>query len=288
MDVELRHLRAFLAVARHLSFSRAASELRMTQPSLSRSVQRLEAALGTRLVHRTSRNVTLTPAGQYAQERLGRQLPALDSTLNGIRDSGTIRLGFAWLLPDPWTQRAVVRFENATRGTVEPVRHDDPAAAVDLGEVDVAVIRGAPPGGNATAVPFLRERRVAAVSTSSPLAARDRLGWDEFRNWPLVVNTVSGSTTPADWADGQAPDDVVPCGNFDEWLELVAAGRGVGVVPDSAVRRSPHSWIRFLPIDDAPPIPVHIVYSPGSRHPLLRAFVEAAMAERPCRAPGTG
>ncbi|WP_414170333.1 LysR family transcriptional regulator [Streptoverticillium reticulum] len=287
MDVELGHLRAFLAVARHLSFSRAASELRVTQPSLSRSVQRLEAALGTRLVRRTSRRVALTPAGHHAQDRLGRLLPALDSTLNAIRDSGTIRLGFAWLLPDPWTQRAVVRFEDATRGTVEPVRHDDPAAAVDLGEVDVAVIRGVPPGGNAISVPFLEERRVAAVSTSSPLAGRDRLGWDGFRDWPLVVNTVSGTTTPADWAADQAPGGVVACGNFDEWLELVAAGRGVGVVPDSAARRSPHAWIRFLPIDDAPPIPVHIVHSPSSRHPLLRAFVEAAMAERPCRAPGT-
>ncbi|MFJ8311429.1 LysR family transcriptional regulator [Streptomyces sp. NPDC094147] len=285
MDVELRHLRAFLAVARHASFTRAASELHVTQPSLSRSIQRLEGALGTRLIHRTSRSVTLTPAGEYAQERLGRLIPALDGTLNAIRDSGTVRLGFSWLLPDPWTQRAIARFESGTRGTVELQRLDNPAAAIDLGEVDVAVMRGAPPGGNVISVPFLEERRVAAVSTASPLAERDRLGWHEFRDWPLVVNTVNGSTTPADWADGQGPQSVVTCGNYDEWLELVAAARGVGVVPDSAVRRSPHSWIRFLPIDEAPPIPVHLIYSPTSRHPLVRAFIEAATTEAPPGSP---
>ncbi|MFI1966208.1 LysR family transcriptional regulator [Streptomyces pathocidini] len=277
MDVELRHLRAFLAVARNLSFTQAARELSVSQPCLTRSIQRLESSLGSRLLDRTSRIVSLTPTGQYLLDHTQRLLAMLDSTLNAVRNSGTLRLGFSWLLPDPWAQQAIADFESSTSCQVELLRRDTPTAGIELGEVDVAVVRRIPMTKDVVVIPLFEEPRVAAVSITSPLARRRSLNWREFKDWPLVVNTVSGSTRPDDWEEGGAPEQVVTCGNYDEWLELVAANRGVGVAPSSTSRRSHHSGVRFLSIKSAPPICVYLVHSPNAQHPLLGAFLESAM-----------
>jgi DNA-binding transcriptional LysR family regulator len=69
----------------------------------------------------------------------------------------------------------------------------------------------------------------------------------------------------------------VETANFDEWLESVAADRGIGIVPDVAQRRSIHPAVRFVPLRDAPPSPVSLAFRPGYREPLLRRFVQAAL-----------
>src|SRR5262245_59478007 len=114
MDVELRHLRAFAAVAHHRSFTRAAEELLISQPALSRTVTQLESALSVRLLDRSSRHVELTKSGTEFLTHVEHVLAALDQALAAARREITIRLGFSWLLPDPWAQRAAHRFKEAT------------------------------------------------------------------------------------------------------------------------------------------------------------------------------
>ena len=72
-------------------------------------------------------------------------------------------------------------------------------------------------------------------------------------------------------------------GNFDEWLESVAAARGIGVVPDVAMRRNIHSAVRFVPLVNAPPSPVWLAFLPRVREALLRQFAAAAIAAAPSR-----
>ena len=66
--------------------------------------------------------------------------------------------------------------------------------------------------------------------------------------------------------------------NFDEWLESVAADRGIGVVPDVAMRRNIHPAVRFIPLTNAPASPVFLAFLPHVREALLRQFVVAAVA----------
>jgi len=140
--VELRHLRVFEAVARLNSFTQAAGELAITQPALSRTVRQLEDALGVTLLDRSSRHVELTQAGRTFLDYAERVLAELERAFGAVRQRASIRLGFSWLLPDPWAQNTVARFERATGATVSLVRTDDAQGAVQQGKVDVAVVPG--------------------------------------------------------------------------------------------------------------------------------------------------
>lgn len=278
MDVELRHLRAFVTVARLRSFTRAAEELLVTQPALSRTVAQLEATLRVTLLERTSRRVELTTAGTEFLGHAERVLATVDQALASVRQEVGIRLGFSWLLPDPWAQRTVSRFEAATGGTVSLVRCDDPLACVRQGMIDVALVRGDVRGTTERVVHLFDETRVAACSERSALAGYPRLDWTEVRDWPLVVNVLSGTTGPWSWPAGEGPDRIVETANFDEWLESVAADRGIGVVPELAMRRNIHPAVRFVPLTNAPTSPVSLVFLPHVQESLLRQFVDAASA----------
>jgi DNA-binding transcriptional LysR family regulator len=279
MDVELRHLRAFVAVAQHRSFTRAAAVLLVTQPALTRTVKQLEAALEVPLLERDSRHVALTPAGADFLDQAQQALAAVDRALATVREHVAVRLGFSWLLPDPWAQRTVRRYEDATGNSVSLVRVDDPLAAVLRGAVDVAVVRGvADVAAPARAVHLFDETRVAVCAEASPLADRSELHWLDVARWPLVVNTISGTTGPWSWPAGLGPATIVETANFDEWLESVAADRGIGVVPEVAERRAIHPAVRFVPLVDAPTSPVSLVFVPGGQRARIRRFVEAAVA----------
>jgi DNA-binding transcriptional LysR family regulator len=278
VEVELRHLRAFVAVAASRSFTRAAEQLFITQPALTRTIRQLESLLGTALIDRATHPISLTPAGEEFLPYASRVLSDLEAGVGTIRKHASVRLGFAWLLPDPWAQHAVTQFEAATGNSVTLVRSDDPLTAVDEGKVDVALVRGAIRDTRAVrTVHLFDETRVAVCSVNSSLASLVELDWKDVPDWTLVVNTVSGTTGPWSWPTGAGPRRVVETGNFDEWLESVAADRGIGIVPDVAQRRSIHPAVRFVPLRNAPPSPVSLAFRPGVREPLLRRFVQAAL-----------
>ena len=279
--VELRHLRVFEAVARLKSFTRAADELSITQPALSRTIQQLEDALGVALLDRSSRHVETTKAGQEFLDHVERVLAELERGLAAVHRQASIRLGFSWLLPDPWAQDTVARFERATRTKVSLVRTDDALAAVQQGKVDIAVVRGQVASTAVQVVHLFNERRVAVCSVNSRLAERSELDWADVPQWPLVVNVASGTTGPWSWPEGEGPKNVVETANFDEWLESVAADRGIGVIPDVAVRRNIHPGVKFVALRGAPQSPVVLVSLPRVRNAVQRRFIEAAVAAVP-------
>ncbi len=97
--IELRHLRAFVAVADDLSFSRAAHRLYITQPALSRQIRALEKLVGCDLLRRNSRNVELTPAGEALLASARQLLAGLDEAVTAARALGgelNVRMGRLW------------------------------------------------------------------------------------------------------------------------------------------------------------------------------------------------
>ncbi|AJC58088.1 LysR family transcriptional regulator [Streptomyces sp. 769] len=273
--VELRHLRGFLAVAEERSFTHAADRLRTGQPTLTRAVRALETTLGVRLLDRTTRRVALTDAGRRLYADLAPLLPRLAVALRSPAGPGVLRLGFTSLLPAA-CRTLVTEFRAATGAKVRLVRRDTPLAGLQTGESDIVVLRGEVPrdAGLRTAL-LLQEPRVAAVPRAAApggLAHRRVLDWAELAELPLVVNTVTGTTRPELWPADRRPQLACTADNFDEWLEAVAAGHGVGVAPESVAERHPHPQIRYVRLKNAPPVPVRLALPARDAHPLAERF----------------
>src|SRR5690349_3882364 len=99
-EIELRHLRYFLAVAETLHFSKAAARLGIAQPPLSQQIRNLEQLVGHRLFDRTTRGVKLTLAGQLLADRARTTMEKIDDDLTQVRrlgrgEEGTLTVGFS-------------------------------------------------------------------------------------------------------------------------------------------------------------------------------------------------
>ncbi|MFI1203800.1 LysR family transcriptional regulator [Streptomyces sp. NPDC020883] len=281
--IELRHLRGFLAVAEERSFTHAADRLRIGQPALTRAVRALETTLGVRLLDRTTRRVALTDAGRRLYADLAPLLPRLAAALRSPTGPGTLRLGFTSMLPAA-CRTLVTEFRAASGAEVRLVRRDTPLAGLETGDSDVVVLRGEVPrdAGLRTALLF-REPRVAAVPRAAApgsLARRRVLDWAELAELPLVVNTVTGTTRPELWPAGRRPRLACTADNFDEWLEAVAAGHGIGVAPEGVAERHPHPGIRYVRLKNAPPVPVRLALPARDAHPLAERFLALGGAHR--------
>lgn len=277
MDVGVRHLRVLIAVIDEGTYTAAASRLSITQPALTRTIQQLEAALGTRLLDRTSRTLHPTNEGAEFAERARAVLGDLDAAIAAAGRDRTVRLGFSWLLPDPWANDTINACEKRSGARVHIQRTDNPIDALESGTIDAAVVRGRVIGKNLVGHHLFNERRVAAVSTRSPLAKRSSIAWSELADLPLVVNTLTGTTRADSWHNPSHERDIVTCTNFDEWLELIAADRGVGAVPEVARRRVNHHNVTFLDLDEAPSTRVQLVYIRSRATPLLRILCDCAI-----------
>ncbi|MBF6454172.1 LysR family transcriptional regulator [Nocardia cyriacigeorgica] len=275
MDVELRHLRAFVALCEEANYTRAAACLHLSQPALTRTIQQLERLLECRLIERSSRHFALTDEGRELLDRGRGILADVDAVRADLGSRSAVELGFSWLLPDEWFTETRTRFEQLG-GRIALRRIDDPLTALTERTIDIAIYRtgnGLP--RHLRSRPIATERRVLAVASASPLATATGLRWAGLAHEPLVVNTISGTTTAASWDPPDPARPVITCTNFDEWIELVAAGRGIGVVPELARVRAPHPGVVYRDLPDAPPSRVRVAWRAEPSR-AVRRFLEVA------------
>jgi DNA-binding transcriptional LysR family regulator len=250
--VELDDIRAFVAVAEARSVSRAARELHLTQPAVTRRVQRLEAALGTVLCDRRRRPFALTAAGQAALERCRRVLLAVRDVRSaaGGDDLPTreIRVGVAHALTEVTLTEPVDRLRRAfprvalslgtgwSRDLLERVR----AGALDAAVILLSDDERLPAGLDATRLG--RERLVVVEPRRGPrgargagLAALDGSGWvlnpEGCAARALLQRALHGA--------GVRLRVAVETYTYELQLALVARRRGLGLVPARILARSP-------------------------------------------------
>lgn len=302
MTAELRHLRAFLAIADAGSVTSAAAVLRISQPALSRTLRQLEQHLGVRLVDRTTHHLELTTDGRRFREKAYTAVAAVDEALDPARlRPWPLRLGHAWSAFGRHTTPLLRRWkEKYPQTPLELLRVDDRTAGLMSGKVDIAVVRAPmiPADADGLLGEWLcNENRVAAVPADSELAEEGGpLTLEDLARHPVALNTVSGLTTLDLWPEEMRPDaaSTVCVANTDDWLGAIAAGNAVGASTSATAEMHPHPGVVYRPLAGTSEVPLMLIWRetpvgsgrPG--HPAVPQLVALALDVLAEDAQGTG
>ena len=246
--MEIRHFRYFLAVARQRNFTRAAEQLGIAPPTLSRQIQDMETALGTRLFIRQQREVSLTEAGAalvQEAEATVRQFECAQRHAQraGRGDIGHIELGYvASAVYGGLLQRQMQAFSQAFPDVSVNVRECAMATlpgAVADGRYDIGYVRSPMtlPDG-VEAVRLDSEGFVLAVAQGSWLLGLKAIGCEHLQNETFILPEQISGTLHVAAQGGYAPRLGPQPGGLVAVLALVSLGQGVAVVPASVMGQS--------------------------------------------------
>lgn len=250
--IDIDDLVAFRALADVGSFSGAADQIYISQPALSRRIDKLEKSLETQLVVRTTRRVTLTATGRDFRRHVERILSDLDTTILGVKGSNTSPLGEVIVGCVP---SAVNYFAS---GVIKEFHQKFPKVKVKLidssaNDILLDVARGNADFGinfvgsqdkDVEFTPLVEESFVAACRRDHPIASKSTVKWSELSDFDYIAaDKGSGNRLIIDQA--LASQEIKPRSIFETqhgttMIGLVEAGLGIAVVPSMAMPKSDH------------------------------------------------
>jgi DNA-binding transcriptional LysR family regulator len=282
MDVDLRKLRYFLAVAEELHFGRAAERLHIAQPVLSRQIRVLEGELGTELFMRDRRGTVLTPAGEQLVHEAGPLLANADALLRRVHAAGEgvtrLTIGF---MPGITLTPVVRRLRERQPGLdVRMLRtgwHDQVEVLHDA-RADVGIVRLPIDPAGLEIRPLYTEPRLAVVASAHRLAGKEAIRVADLATDHLLQDP---DAVP-EWRDiavelrtgERRPVPVI--NSVEEKLELVAGGQGIAVIPASTANFYTRPGIAAIPVEDLGPNHVAAAWPTGRTTALIQEFVDAA------------
>lgn len=262
--MELRWMRTFVEVARELNYGRAAVVLHISQPAVSQQIRALERSVGTQLLARNSRSVSLTAAGTAFLPRCRETLAAADSAvrdaLNAVDgDRGVVRMGFAGGMAGP----AISALTGEVRRRFPGIELQISASLHTAGVLEQLA-------GNKLDLGFMAEQRdvpgistrlisaaalCAVVPPNHPAAALDRVALASLADEPFVLIASKAGLKLGDIAVeacldvGFSPRVVQDAPDTFTMLALVGAGVGISVVPDPMMEQWNGGAV-FVPLSD--------------------------------------
>lgn len=262
MDIDLRHLRALVAVVDEGTFTDAAIALGTSQATVSRRVAALERTLGFAVLRRTSRDVVLTETGASVLPHVREALAAVAAIVRHVQaPPGEVRVGFSWAALGKHTIPVQHRWAADFPGSeLIFVQSGHRTMGLTKGIVDVAVVRRPIADRRVDSVRVGQERRFAALASDDPLAGRRRLHMSDFTDRVMAIETVMGTTTTELWSDESGPSAFRRVRGTDEWLTLIAAGQGLGITPEATVEQFRRRGVVYRPVVDAPPLTVWLTW----------------------------
>lgn len=284
----LDQIRAFVVVAEELHFGRAAERLQMTQPPLSRQIQKLERAVGVRLFERDNRRVELTTAGEAFLLEGRRLLVLAGGALKQAQrisagSAGTVRIGFtataAFSVLPSLLNLVSEAYPDIDLDLFELVTSEQTSQLID-GELDLGLAR--PPFDTTTFASRLihREELLLAAPTGHRFADLDRpVRADDLANEPLIMPSVPEASNFYDPVVRLLPiasENVVhTVREVLTMLLLVAAGRGIAFVPASASRLAIAGvTLRSIQGLPAQPVELHLLWARDNRNPALHTVLD--------------
>src|SRR5882724_8406842 len=245
--MELRHLRYFLAVGEALNFTRAAAQLRVAQPALSRQMQDLEDEIGVDLLRRSPRGVTLTAEGKLFLEEVRELLKRADESVEKVRalargEYGELHIGYA---PSPTVEilpPALEEFQKAVprvKVLLHDLSSDELVAGLQNGTLELAVMVCQPVGDETPGIQFELLRTYpacVAMTAAHPFARLKSVSLDKLAAEPLVgfrrkdYPEYYRSLDRLFASVHAKPRIAVECDSASSLITEVEAGRGVALV----------------------------------------------------------
>jgi DNA-binding transcriptional LysR family regulator len=260
INFDLNDLLAFRAVAELTNFRRAAESVHLSQPAFSRRIDKLEQALGVRLLERTTRRVTLTAVGRDFERKVRELLDELDITLLGIRGVAATRMGEVTVACVPSTvyyylSRVIRLYHERSpkvRVRVFDAGANEALAAVSRGEADFGLNFMGAQEGDLDFKTLVEERFVAACRRDHPVARMKRVSWSQLRDHDFIsVSRSSGNRVLLDQALAGVPERpiaIYEAQHVTAVLGLVEAGLGVAAVPAMAMPGADHPLLVSVPL----------------------------------------
>jgi DNA-binding transcriptional LysR family regulator len=256
--VELRHLRAFVAVAEELHFGRAAARLHISQPPLSQQIRRLEDELGARLFRRTKRRVELTPAGQAFLAEARQTLAQAERAVRAAQRAERGELGVGYLIasaygPLPDVIRIFRRRFPDVDLRLQSMRSVQQRHALLNREIDVGFVRPHAADPRLIYEAIWRESAVVALPGDHPLTRRPVVDVSDLETevFVLVEPEDAGAFYDQVFAlcrsAGFTPRVAHRVPDVHAAIALVAAGLGIGPVP-AAIQGFKRKGVVYRPL----------------------------------------
>ena len=292
VDLDVRLLRAFVAVAEELNFSRAAERMEVAQQGLSAQVRQLETRLDTKVFKRTTRRVSLTPAGEALLPHARAALAAADAGVEAVRRVDALaasELAVAGLVDAGRAGGAILKqFAETCPDVTVSIRATVPAQALleeGLGPPPaVAFVRPPFRGVNRFAtITLLVEPRLVAVPAGHPLADRESVDPSELMGetwvWAGSADRVAESYwLLEDHRYGRAARIGGRPSTYEELLKTVAAGKAIGLCPATVADAIGQSFqdVRFVTVAGIEPSRLALAWRPSAETPAIRELAEIA------------
>jgi DNA-binding transcriptional LysR family regulator len=296
MDVDTRLLRYFAAVAAEGNLTRAAEQLFVSQPALTKQIRQLESQLGVQLFTRSRAGMALTAAGQALADTSARVLTAWDEALRETQAAGrgterVLRVGFMSSAANEATQQIIAAFARRWpdwRLDLRQAAWDDATAGLAQGDVDVALLRLPFPGQDdmRTEV-LLTEPRWVALPANHPLATQDHICFDELWDEPFIAAPAETGAWRDYWLatterDGRPVRIGAVTDQPDAFLTAIANGYGVALTPESAARYYARPGIAYRPVTGVSPSQVCVAWPPANdTNPVIQDFVRCCVDNKP-------
>ncbi|MGH4031711.1 LysR family transcriptional regulator [Actinomycetota bacterium Odt1-20B] len=262
MDLDLRKLRYFAAVADHRHFGRAAEQLYIAQPVLSRQIRAFEQELGCTLFDRTTRSVELTPAGRQLREEARTLLTAVDTAIRRVHDvdRGVQRIAVAFSPGLPVSEAILVFKEKYPDTEIDlvPSHWREREAPLRDGRAQVGYLRRPFDETGLRIIPLGDEPRAACLPRTHPLARRRTLRMADLEGEPILDMHQRRTSS------------------VEEKFELIASGHGIAVAPRSVARSYTRPDLVQIPVTDAEPIKTCLALAEDLREAPVLDFVDMA------------
>lgn len=262
MGIDLRQLRALVAVVEEGTFTDAATALGTSQASVSRAVAALEGTLGTRVLSRTTRTVATTAVGARVLDHARQALDAVAALERvAAQTDAELRVGYAWSALGEHTAPVQRHWAAAHPGReLVFVGSNTPTAGLAEGLADVAVLRRPLADPRFVVERVGSEQRYAVLPSTDPLASRRTVTLADFVGRTLGVDRRTGTTGDHLWRVGGAPAGYREVHGVEDLLTLVVAGQAIGMTSAATTRQHRRPGVVYRRVRDAPPVPVLLAW----------------------------